>query len=57
VIAERMKERRGHYMPVSLLKSQFAALEEPGRDERVWKADVQRPPDEIVADLVKRARE
>jgi len=35
LIAERMRARRGHYMPVELLDSQFAALEEP-----VGEADV-----------------
>jgi gluconokinase len=28
-IAPRLASRRGHYMPASLLESQFAALEEP----------------------------
>lgn len=35
LIAARMAERRGHYMPVSLLHSQFAALEPPGPDEAI----------------------
>ena len=29
LIAERLKKRRGHFMPPSLLKSQFAILEPP----------------------------
>jgi gluconokinase len=29
-IASRLTSRKGHYMPASLLDSQFAALEEPG---------------------------
>ena len=29
-IGARLASRRGHYMPASLLESQFAALEEPG---------------------------
>ena len=33
VIAERMRARRGHYMPVSLIDSQYAALEPPGPEE------------------------
>jgi gluconokinase len=33
VIAARMAARKGHYMPPSLLDSQFAALEPPGPDE------------------------
>ena len=34
LIARRMAMRHGHFMPPSLLSSQFAALEEPGPDER-----------------------
>lgn len=33
LIAARMARRKGHYMPPSLLDSQFAALEPPGPDE------------------------
>lgn len=33
LIARRMAKRKGHYMPTSLLDSQFAALEEPAPDE------------------------
>lgn len=33
VIEARMAARTGHYMPVALLDSQFAALEAPGPDE------------------------
>lgn len=33
VIAERMAARTGHYMPTTLLDSQFATLEPPGLDE------------------------
>jgi len=39
VIAERMAERTGHYMPVSLLDSQFAALEPPEEDEAPVRVD------------------
>jgi gluconokinase len=35
LIAARMAERQGHYMPLSLLDSQFAALEPPGPDEAI----------------------
>ena len=56
VIAERLALRRGHYMPASLLDSQFAALEEPDADERVWVCDVTATPRQIVDDLVKRTR-
>jgi gluconokinase len=33
ILAQRMAERPGHYMPVSLLDSQLATLEPPGPDE------------------------
>jgi len=33
VLAARMRARPGHFMPVSLLDSQLATLEEPGADE------------------------
>lgn len=33
VIAKRMQARKDHFMPLSLLQSQFDALEVPGEDE------------------------
>lgn len=35
VIAARMADRKDHYMPPSLLDSQFATLEPPGPDEAI----------------------
>lgn len=35
LIASRMGARTGHYMPTSLLDSQFAALEAPGPEEAI----------------------
>ena len=55
LIAERLAKRRGHFMPPSLLDSQFAILEEPARDEQAWVCDIRETPQAIVADLVKRA--
>lgn len=54
LIAERLASREGHYMPSSLLDSQFAALEKPGPDEHAWLCDISDSPDDIVADLVAR---
>ncbi len=54
-IADRLATRSGHYMPASLLDSQFAALEEPDPDELVWECDVKESPADIVAALVSRA--
>ncbi len=52
VIAGRMGAREGHFMPLSLLDSQFAALEPPGPDEDAVTVDVDRPPEAIVAALL-----
>jgi gluconokinase len=54
LIAERMANRAGHFMPPSLLDSQFSILEEPAPDEHAWPCDVSKSPDVIVADLVTR---
>jgi len=56
VIAKRIAQRAEvHFMPGSLLDSQFAILEEPSSDERVWVCDINDSPEKIVADLVARA--
>jgi gluconokinase len=55
LIAERIATRSGHFMPSSLLDSQFAALEGPGPDESVWESDVRESPADIVTELVRRA--
>ena len=44
VIAERLAARVGHYMPASLLPSQFQILEVPAPDERALTLDVNLPP-------------
>jgi gluconokinase len=49
LIRARLAARRGHFMPASLLASQFAALEEPADAITV---EVDRPPDEIVASIL-----
>jgi gluconokinase len=49
-----LANRRGHFMPPSLLESQLAILEEPSPDERAWVCDIRAAPDAIVADLVAR---
>jgi carbohydrate kinase (thermoresistant glucokinase family) len=51
-IAQRMAARAHHYMPVSLLQSQFDALEEPGPDERPVTVSIDHPPERIVERLV-----
>jgi gluconokinase len=55
VIARRLADRHGHFMPVSLLDSQFATLEPPDTEENAIAVDIDRPlisiVDQIVTDL------
>lgn len=51
LIAERMAARSGHYMPTSLLDSQFAALEAPGPDEAIA-LDIARPVEQLIDEAV-----
>ena len=53
LIAGRMAQRTGHYMPLSLLDSQFAALELPQPDEGALTADISQPLDALVGGIVK----
>lgn len=55
LLAERMANRPGHFMPPSLLDSQLVILEEPSPDEHAWVCDIREAPETIVADLVRRA--
>ena len=55
VIGERLRARKGHFMPPALLESQFAALEEPTPDEGAWVQDIGGSAEEMVAALVARA--
>jgi gluconokinase len=50
-IAARLAHRTGHYMPGSLLRSQFETLEEP-LDEGALVIDVDAPPERIVGEIV-----
>lgn len=45
LIGRRIRGRSGHYMPVSLLDSQFATLEEPAAEDDVVVLPVDLPPD------------
>lgn len=55
LVAERLDQRAGHFMPAALLASQFDALQPPDADEGAWTVDVSAPIDEIVRQLVARA--
>jgi gluconokinase len=53
-LEQRLADRRGHFMPASLLDSQFAILEPPAPDEYASVCDIREPPEVIVAGLVRR---
>ncbi len=51
LIASRMNSRTGHFMPLELLDSQFAALEPPTEDEHAITVDIDQDLDGIVDDV------
>lgn len=54
LIARRLSLRSGHFMPPTLLDSQFAALEPPAPDEHPITVGIEGHPSEIVDDIVGR---
>ncbi|WP_292189882.1 gluconokinase [Mesorhizobium sp.] len=50
---QRVGSRQGHFMPASLVDSQFATLEAPAADENALTLDATRPIADIVADIVR----
>ena len=54
LIAQRLAARKGHYMPPSLLASQFATLEEPGADENVLPIVNGREPVDEATEIIRR---
>ena len=54
LIARRLAARDAHFMPPSLLDSQFASLEEPQPDEHAIVVSIVPHPREIVEEIVKR---
>jgi carbohydrate kinase (thermoresistant glucokinase family) len=53
-IAERIARRHGHFMPASLLDSQFADLEPPGPDENAITVDANRAVEEAGNEVIAR---
>ncbi|MCO5066563.1 MAG: gluconokinase [Rhizobiaceae bacterium] len=47
----RVAERRDHFMPPSLVESQFLALDAPGADERALEADASKPREAVLDDI------
>ncbi len=52
LISDRLSRRKGHFMPPELLRSQFAALEEPAREELALHIPVRLPPKRVVERIV-----
>lgn len=52
LIRNRMDARTGHFMPLSLLDSQFATLEPPGTDEDAITINIDAPVDTIVTNAI-----
>jgi len=52
VIASRLSGRSGHYMPLSLLASQFRTLEEPASDENPLVLCIEEPVERLVDEIV-----
>lgn len=51
-LIERMRHRNGHFMPIALLDSQVATLEEPGWDERHLRVGIAPPTAQIVQTII-----
>lgn len=54
VVRDRMSKREGHFMPTSLLDSQFAALEFPGEDEGALVVDLALTPEQQADETIAR---
>jgi carbohydrate kinase (thermoresistant glucokinase family) len=54
VLAARLAQRRGHFMPASLLDSQLDTLEEPGPDENPLTVDIDSPVDAVADEIIRR---
>ncbi len=52
LLAQRLAQRKGHYMPAVLLQSQYETLEPPLPDEDALSVDVGPAPETIVAELL-----
>ncbi|HEX6120070.1 MAG TPA: gluconokinase [Dongiaceae bacterium] len=53
LITKRLTGRHGHFMPASLLQSQFDTLEEPGPEEDPLVVDVGPPAGEIAETIIR----
>ena len=56
LIANRLAQRKGHFMPPGLLESQFETLEPPEADENPVTVSIDASADAIVDDIVRQLR-
>jgi gluconokinase len=56
ILAPRMAARKGHFMPLSLLQSQLATLEDPSAEDGVIAVDISGTIDEVIAETRRRVR-
>lgn len=56
LIAKRLALRTDHFMPASLLDSQFATIEEPSPAEHIITVDIDATVDEIVTHIIGQLR-
>ncbi|RCS22810.1 gluconokinase [Phyllobacterium salinisoli] len=57
LITARMSARAGHFMPPSLIDSQFAVLEPPAADEKAITVDIDKPLEALVAAIATKLEE
>jgi gluconokinase len=50
LISDRMKKRKGHFMPPALLESQFATLEKPDSEEHAVVLDISRTVPQLLSE-------
>lgn len=53
LIQERLKDRKGHFMPAKLLESQFNDLQIP---DNAIQVDISRSPDDIVSSVLEKLK-
>src|SRR4051794_8430003 len=54
LIAQRLKARKGHFMPPALLESQFDALQPPGADEHPVTVSIDASVEAVVGDILRK---
>jgi gluconate kinase len=53
IIGQRLAGRHGHFMPPSLLQSQFEALEDPAPEEEPLVVDIGPPAGQIAEEIIR----